>query len=176
VFVRGGTFYSCWLPTRLRTTLGPFGAVIPNRPLTLAASPVRINGNYVAFFLEGVYDPGVSGALVLSVNARTGHTARIVQPREAQPREGPGYNSSLEDVGVAADGAPVYLQREGSPCPGERLAVIAAEWRATVDSRATRTLDCEVPGEPAGSISQLAVHGQTVTWMHAGARRTATLP
>jgi hypothetical protein len=176
VFASGRRFYSCWLPTRARTTLGPYGAVIPNRPQTLATSTVRIDGEYVAFYLEGAYDPGLVAALVISVNARTGHTTRSVQPREAQPSEGGSYSSSIEDVGVAADGAPVYLQREGSPCGGERLAVIAAQWRTTVDSRATRTLDCEAPGEPKDSISHLAVHGQTVSWTHAAVRRTATLP
>ena len=174
VFARRGKFYSCWLPTRLRTTLGRLGEPIPNQAATLATH-VRIDGQYVAFSTQETGDPGFSLSRVVSVNARTGRVAREVEPRETE-----SFSSFVEDVGVAADGALVYLQAEGTPCPGEHKngkaepqpedALIAVEPGAK-----GHTLDCEAPSDQAGSISKLAVVGQTATWMHAGVLHTATL-
>jgi hypothetical protein len=172
VFARKGIFYSCWLPTRRRTTLGQLGENVPNGPAVLATH-VRIDGQYVAFSEQTSGDPGFDVSRIVSVNARTGRVAREVEPQEEED-----FNSFVEDVGVAADDALVYLQQAGTPCPGEHTTgehrpddgVIAVEPGAK-----RHTLDCEVPAEPEGSISNLVVKGQTVTWMHAGAQHTATL-
>jgi len=174
VFARRGKFYSCWLPTRLRTTLGRLGEPIPNQAATLATH-VRIDGQYVAFATQQTGDPGFSLSRVVSVNARTGRVAREVEPSETE-----SFSSFVEDVGVAADGALVYMQADGTPCPGERTlkdgerrpddALIAVE-----PGVKRHTLDCETPSDPAGSISKLEVVGQTATWMHAGVLHTAPL-
>ncbi len=175
VFVRRGVFYSCWLPTRFRTTLGRVGEDLPDRGPTLA-SHVRIDGEYVAFSTQATGDPGYDLSSVESVNVRTGRIAREVQPRETE-----SFDSFVVEVGVAADGALVYLQSEGSPCPGEHHgtgqggpepddAVVAVEPHAH-----RRTLDCELASEPTGSITGLKVVGQTASWLHTGVLHTATL-
>ena len=174
VFARRGKFYNCWLPTRLRTTLGQLGEPIPDRAATLATH-VRIDGEYVAFSMQQTGDPGFDLSRVVSVNARTGRVAREVEPSETE-----SFTSFVEDVEVAADGALAYLQAEGTPCPGAHDnrkgepqpedAVIAVEPGAK-----RHTLDCETPSDPTGSISKLTVVGQTATWMHAGIPHTATL-
>jgi hypothetical protein len=174
VFARRGQFYSCWLPTRLRTDLGQLGEDAPDGPATLATH-VRIDGQYVAFSEQQTGDPGFDLSLIVSVNARTGRTAREVEPSETEE-----FASRVTDVGVAANDALVYVQDEGSPCPGEHKdkeggsrpddAVIAVEPGAH-----RRTLDCETASEPEGSISKLVVMGQTATWMHAGVLHTVTL-
>jgi hypothetical protein len=177
VFARKGNFYSCWLPSRRRTTLGRVGEVIPDGEAVLSTH-VRIDGEYVAFAEQAIGDPGYSLSSVVSVNARTGRMGRLVEPRETE-----NFDSFVDDVGVAADDALVYLQWEGTPCPGEHTtgehgpddALIAVEPGAKPHTTKRRTLDCELPTETEGSISKLVVAGQTVTWMHAGVARTATL-
>jgi hypothetical protein len=175
VFVRRGVFYSCWLPTRLRTALGRVGEDLPDAGPTLAGH-VRIDGAYVAFAMQATGDPGYDLSSVEVVNTKTGRIAREIQPRETE-----SFDSFVLEVGVAANGAVVYLQSEGSPCPGEHHgtgqdgpepddAVVAVEPHAH-----RRTLDCELAIEPAGSITKLAVVGQTATWLHAGVLHTATL-
>jgi hypothetical protein len=172
VFARKGIFYSCWLPSRRRTTLGRIGEIIPNRGAVLATH-VRIDGEYIAYSTQESGDPGYNVSLVVSVNARTGRTARQVEPLETE-----SFDSVVEDVGVAADDALVYIQQAGAPCPGSHTTgesqpdggVIAVEPGAK-----RHTLDCELPTEPEGSISKLVVKGQTATWMHAGVLHTATL-
>ncbi len=177
VFARKGTFYSCWLATRRRTTLGRLGEVIPDQAAVLSTH-VRIDGEYVAFAQQAMGDPGYSLSSVVSVNARTGRLARQVEPSETE-----NFDSFVEDVGVAADDSLVYLQQWGTPCPGEHTtgergpddALIAVEPGAKPHTTERRTLDCEIPTETEGSISKLVVAGQAVTWMHAGVLRTATL-
>jgi len=172
VFAREGVFYSCWLPTRRRTTLGTLGESVPDGPPALATH-VRIDGQFVAFSEQAFGDPGYDVSRIVSVNARTGRVAREVEPQETE-----NFNSFVIDVGVAADDAVVYLQETGTPCPGEHTSgdhgpddgVIAVEPGAK-----RHTLDCELPAEPEGSISKLVVKGQTATWMHAGVLHTATL-
>jgi hypothetical protein len=172
VFARKGVFYSCWLPTRRRTTLGNLGEDVPNMSPVLATH-VRIDGQFVAFSEQASGDPGYDLSRIVSVNARTGRVAREVEPQETE-----NFNSFVVDVGVAADGALVYLQQIGTPCSGEHTSgehgpdegVIAVEPGAK-----RHTLDCEAPAEPEESISKLVVRGQTATWMHAGVTHTATL-
>ena len=175
VFARRGVFYSCWLPTRLRTTLGRVGEDLPDAGPRLA-SHVRIDGAYVAFAMQATGDPGYDLSSVEAVNARTGRVAREVEPHETE-----NFDSYVLEVGVAADGALVYLQSEGSPCPGEHHgsgqdgpepddALVAVEPHAH-----RRTLDCELASEPTDSIKALVVAGQTATWVHAGVLHTATL-
>ena len=172
VFAREGVFYSCWLPTRRRTTLGTLGESVPDGPPALATH-VRIDGQFVAFSEQAFGDPGYDVSRIVSVNARTGRVAREVEPQETE-----NFNSFVIDVGVAADDAVVYLQETGTPCPGEHTTgdhgpddgVIAVEPGAK-----RHTLDCELAAEPEGSISKLVVKGQTATWMHAGVLHTATL-
>jgi hypothetical protein len=139
------------------------------------ATHVRIDGQYVAFSLQASGDPGYNVSMIISVNARTGRTAREVEPLETET-----FDSAVEDVGVAADDAIVYLQAEGSPCPGTHTlkdgeirpedAVIAVE-----PAVKRHTLDCELPSEPEDSISKLVVVGQTATWLHSGIVHVATL-
>jgi hypothetical protein len=182
VFERHGLFYSCWLPTRRRTFLGHVGAEIPNKPGVLAGA-VHIDGEYVAYSLQASGDPGFDVASVISVNARTGREARVVEPHEAEDMSGGfGFTSVVEEVGVAADDAIVYLQAAGSPCPGIHAtgenepdaAVIAVEPGAKRHTL-RHTLDCETPSEPVHSISELVVVRQVVSWMHSGVLHTATL-
>jgi hypothetical protein len=177
VFARSGTFYSCWLPTRRRTTLGRLGEPVLDGAAALSTH-VRIDGDFVAFAEQAVGDPSYSLSTVISVNARTGRVAR-----EAEPRETEDFDSFVDDVGVAADDALVYLQRDGSPCAGEHTtgehgpddALIAVEPGANRHTTKRHTLDCETSTEPEGSISKLLVAGQTVTWTHSGVAQTATL-
>ena len=172
VFASKGRFYSCWLPSRRRTTLGQLGEPVPDGPPVLTTH-VRIDGEYVAFADHQTGDPGFSLSSIVSVNARTGRVAREVEPHETED-----FDSYVVDVGVAADDALVYLQREGTPCPGEHSsgehgpddAVIAVEPKAK-----PHTLDCEMPSEPEGSISKLVVKDQTATWIHSDVLRTTTL-
>jgi hypothetical protein len=172
VFARKGRFYSCWLPTRRRTTLGYLGEPVPDGPPVLTTH-VRIDGEFVAFAELQTGDPDFSLSSIISVNARTGHVGRDVEPHETEY-----FDSSVVDVGVAADDALVYVQREGTPCPGLHMsgehgpddAVIAVE-----PGVRAHTLDCEVPSDPEASISMLVVKGQTATWIHSGVLHTATL-
>jgi hypothetical protein len=172
VFARKGLFYSCWLASRRRTTLGRVGEEVPNMGAVLSTH-VRIDGEYVAFSVQESGDPGYNLSQIISVNARTGRAARRIEPLETE-----NFDSFVEDVGVAADDAIVYVQRDGAPCPGAHTTgelgpdsgVIAVEPGAK-----RHTLDCEIPGEPEGSISRLVVKGQTATWTHSGVPRSATL-
>jgi hypothetical protein len=172
VFARKGVFYSCWLASRRRTTLGRVGENVPDQGAVLATH-VRIDGEYVAFSTQESGDPGFDLSSIVSVNARTGRTARTVEPLETE-----NFESFVEDVGVAADDALVYVQEAGAPCPGNHTTgelrpdggVIAVEPGAK-----RHTLECEVPSEPEGSISKLVVVGQTATWTHSGVLHTATL-
>jgi hypothetical protein len=172
VFARKGAFYSCWLPTRRRTTLGQLGEDAPDGPPVLATH-VRIDGQFVAFSEQAIGDPSFDVSQIVSVNARTGRVARQVEPQETED-----FDSSVVDVGVAADDAVVYVQDAGTPCPGEHTtgehgaddAVIAVE-----PGVKRHTLDCELATEPERSIAKLVVNGQTATWMHAGVAHTATL-
>jgi hypothetical protein len=172
VFARNGMFYSCWLPTRRRTTLGKLGEDVPDGPAVLATH-VRIDGQFVAFSEQALGDPGFDLSKIVSVNARSGRVAREVEPQETED-----FSSFVVDVGVAADDAVVYLQQAGTPCVGEHTTgehgpddgVIAVEPGAK-----RHTLDCELPAEPEGSISKLVVAGQTATWMHSGVPHTAAL-
>jgi hypothetical protein len=172
VFARKGRFYGCWLPTRRRTALGRLGEMEIDGPPVLATH-VRIDGEFVAFSLQQYGDPDFDVSSIVSVNVRTGRVVREVEPRETET-----FDSFVEDVGVARDGALVYLQREGTPCPGTHTTGELSEDAAliAVEPGAKRhTLDCEAPGEPEGSISGLLVADQTVTWMHSGTLHTAHL-
>jgi hypothetical protein len=174
VFIRQGTYYSCWLPTRRRTLLGIEGEDEPEHPAGVS-TPVHINGQFVAWAVEGVAEDGEE-AIMFALNARTG---RIIHELEAPQVFENELVSSVTEVGVAADGSLVYLQQEGSPCPGNHMpgkehgrdeALIAFE-----PGNHHRLLECEVESEPEFSITRLRVVGQTVSWAHAGAAHTATL-
>jgi hypothetical protein len=172
VFARKGIFYSCWLASRRRTTLGRVGENVPDQGAVLATH-VRVDGEYVAFSTQESGDPGFNVSSIVSVNARTGRIARRVEPMETE-----NFESIVEDVGVAADDALVYVQEAGAPCPGSHATgelrpdggVIAVEPGAK-----RHTLDCELSSEPERSISKLVVIGQTATWMHSGVLHNATL-
>lgn len=173
VFASRGEFYSCWLPTRRRTTLGHVGELIPDKDAVLATH-VRIDGEYVAFSEQAAGDPGFDLSTVVAVNARTGRVVRKVEPSEKENA------SFVDDVGVAADGTLVYLQAQGTPCPGERITPNGEphpdDALIEIESGAKRqTLDCEVASEPESSISKLVVVGKTATWMHSGVLHTEIL-
>jgi len=174
VFVRQSTYYSCWLPTRERTRLGIEGEDLPEHPAGVS-TPVHINGQYVAWAIEGV-DEGGEEAIVYALNARTG---RILHELEVPQRYESLLVSSVSEVGVAADGSLVYVQQEGSPCPGYHIpgkehrrdeALIAFE-----PGNHHHLLECEIASDPEFSITHLRVVGQTVSWTHTGAAHSATL-
>lgn len=167
VFVRQSTYYSCWLPTRKRTRLGIEGEELPEHPAGVSTA-VHINGQYVAWAIEGV-DEGGEEAILFALNARTG---RILHELEVPQRYESDLVSSVTEVGVAADGSLVYVQLEGSPCPGDHVlgeehnrdeALIAFE-----PGNHHHLLECEIESDPEFSITNLGVAGQTVSWMHAG--------
>jgi hypothetical protein len=175
VFIRQSTYYSCWLPTRKRTRLGVEGEGEPEGP-AVVSTPVHINGQYVAWATEGVAEGGEE-AIMFALNARTG---RILHEVEAPQRFEDDLVSSVTEVGVAADGSLVYLQDEGSPCPGNHMpgnkehnrdeALIAYE-----PGNHHRLLECEIASEPELSIAHLRVVGQRASWTNAGAAHTVTL-
>jgi hypothetical protein len=174
VFIRQSTYYSCWLPTRKRTRLGIEGEDLPEHPAGVS-TPVHINGQYVAWAIEGVAEGGEE-AIMFALNARTG---RILHEVEAPQRYESDLVSSVTEVGVAADGSLVYVQQEGSPCPGNHIpgkehgrdeALIAFE-----PGNHHHLLECEMDSDPEFSITHLRVVGQTVSWTHAGAARKVTL-
>jgi len=174
VFVRQSTYYSCWLPTRKRTRLGIEGEDLPEHPAGVS-TPVHIDGQYVAWAIEGV-DEGGEEAIVYALSARTG---RILHQLEIPQLYEPLLVSSVTDIGVAADGSLVYVQLEGSPCPGNHTpgkehnrdqALIAFE-----PGNHHHLLECEIESDPEFSITHLRVVGQTVSWAHAGAAHAVTL-
>jgi hypothetical protein len=175
VFIRQGTYYSCWLPTRKRTVLGIEGEDEPEHPAGVS-TPVHINGQYVVWAVEGVAEGGEE-AIMFVLNARTG---RILHELEAPQRFEDELVSSVTEVGVAADGSLVYVEQEGSPCPGNHLpgnkehnrdeALIAFE-----PGNHHHLLECEVASEPEFSIAHLRVAGQRVSWTNAGVAHTVTL-
>ena len=175
VFVRQSTYFSCWLPTRKRTRLGIEGEDLPGHPAGVS-TPVHINGQYVAWAIESV-DEGGEEAIIYALNARTG---RILHELEAPQRLEGGLVSSVTEVGVAADGSLVYVQQEGSPCPGNHIpgnkehnrdeALIAFE-----PGNHHHLLECELASDPEFSIAHLRVLGQTVSWTNAGAAHQFTL-
>jgi hypothetical protein len=175
VFIRQSTYYSCWLPTRKRTRLGIEGEDEPEHPAGVSTL-VHVNGQYVAWSVEGVAEGGEE-AIMFVLNARTG---RILHELEAPQRFEDELVSSVTEVGVAADGSLVYLQEEGSPCPGNHIpgdkehnrdeALIAFE-----PGNHHHLLECEVASEPEVSITHLRVVAQTVSWTNAGAAHSVTL-
>jgi len=172
ILERRGSFYSCWLPTRRRRFLGHTGEPVPDRSAALDGG-VSVDGEFAAFVMQALGDPGYDVSTVVSINVRTGRS-REIEPPEIE-------NSSLvEEVGVARDGAVVYVQLFGSPCPGlhQRPDTEQAPERAViaVEPGAKRqTLDCELPSDPDHSIKELKVAGKTATWEHAGVLHTVTL-
>jgi hypothetical protein len=175
VFKRDSTYYACWLPKRKRTQLGIESANSLPETGGGVSTAVHINGQYVVWAIEGV-DEGGEEAVVSVLNARTG---RIVRELEVPQQYEPDLVSSVTDVGVGADGSIVYLQLEGSPCPGNHSvgpihdrneALVAFE-----PGNHHHVLDCEVDSDPEYSITHLRVVGQTVTWTHAGVPHSATI-
>ena len=114
MFIRHAAYYACWLPKRKRTRLGIEAENGLPETSGGVSTPVHINGQYVVWAIEGVAEGGEE-AVVSALNARTG---RIVRELEVPQLEEPDLVSSVSDVGVGADGSLVYLQLEGSPCPG----------------------------------------------------------
>jgi hypothetical protein len=174
VFIRQSTYYSCWLPTRKRTRLGIEGEDLPEHPAGVSTL-VHINGQYVAWSIEGVAEGGEE-AIVFALNARTG---RILHELEVPQRFEDDLVSSVTEVGVAGDGSLVYLQQEGSPCPGYHTAAKEPDRDEALiayePGNHHHLLDCEIASDPESSITHLRVVGQTVSWTHAGATHTVTL-
>lgn len=175
VFIRHGTYYACWLPKRKRTRLGIEAENGLPETSGGVSTPVHINGQYVVWAIEGVAEGGEE-AVVSVLNA---HTGRIVRELEVPQLEESDLVSSVTDVGVGADGSLVYLQLEGSPCPGNHThgvehnrdqGLVAFE-----PGNHHHVLDCEVDSDPEFSITHLRVVGQTVSWTHAGVPHSATL-
>jgi hypothetical protein len=175
VFIRDSTYYSCWLPKRKRTRLGIESENSLPENSGGVSTPVHVNGQYVVWAIEGVAEGGEE-AIVSVLNARAG---RIVHELEVPQLEESDLVSSVTDVGVAADGSLVYLQLEGSPCPGSHThgaehnrneGLVAFE-----PGNHHHLLDCEVDSDPEFSITHLRVVGQTVSWTHAGAAHAVTL-
>jgi hypothetical protein len=175
VFIRGSTYYSCWLPKRKRTRLGIESENDLPENSGGVSTPVHTNGQYVVWAIEGVAEGGEE-AIVSVLNARTG---RIVRELEVPQEYEPVLVSSVTDVGVAADGSLVYLQLEGSPCPGNHThgaehnrneALVAYE-----PGNHQHLLECEVDSDPEFSITHLRVVGQTVSWTHAGVAHAVAL-
>ena len=185
VFYRDADLYSCWLPTRRRTLLGELEATFPPHDGVAVQKELAVNahvdGEFVGFSLH--YAPeGGEEAIVLAVNARTGRRRRRLEV--PQQFEESGLVSSIEDLGVAADGSLVYEQVLGSPCKGHHdgpppckgcIGARNAALVAVEPGDSHRLLDCELSSEPEGSISGLRVSGQTVTWQHGGEARSDTL-
>ena len=175
VFTRGSVYYSCWLPKRKRTRLGIEAENSLPETSGGVSTPVHVNGQYVVWAIEGVAEGGEE-AILFALNARTG---KIVHELEVPQLMEPDLVSSVTDVGIGADGSLVYLQLEGSPCPGNHThgeehsrdqGLVAFE-----PGNHHHVLDCEVDSDPEYSITHLRVVGQTVSWTHAGVPHSATL-
>jgi hypothetical protein len=174
IFRLSGRVYSCWLPTRRRTFLVRFEAQ-PNMDPGLSVggtsvNPILIRGRFVAFYSTTYGDPQFWVDSPESVDARSGRV--LFAPDTTTDDNGAGIISELF---LASDGALAYLQTQGAPCsPGNDDANLSA--LIATDRTATRTLDCDAPGDPAGQhIASVALSGQTVTWTHLGVGRSATL-
>jgi hypothetical protein len=175
VFERKHMVYSCWLPTRRRTFIARDEEEVPDGPAVLG-TPVRIAGRYVGFAVQASGDPAYAVSNVRVVNARTGGVRNIEPPEDEE--EGT-FSSEVTEVWVAPNGTAVYLQTDGSPCPGRHTSGDGGRFAALIaihrGSRRKQTLDCEQAGDQEGSISAVTVTGEIVRWLHSGTAHEASL-